>query len=105
MDIDETPQPGELPEPYVVRLAKSKAEAALSFAREDMIVLAADTIVADGVELLGKPDGPEAARSMLRRLRGREHQVCTAIALIPPDRKTVLTDLCVSQVPMRSYND
>jgi len=105
-DIDETPLPGEAPEPYVLRLAGSKALAALSYAQEDQTVLAADTIVADGDTLLGKPASAEEATGMLRQLRGRSHRVCTAIALIfPENRNRVQRSICVSQVPMRLYSD
>ena len=48
---------------------------------EDEIVLAADTLVVADDEVLGKPAHSDAARSMLRRLRGRAHQVLTGVAL------------------------
>ncbi len=73
-DIDESPLAGEHPYRYVCRLARQKAEAAHSHARPNEWVLAADTIVADGEELLGKPLDNEDARRMLRQLRGRVHQ-------------------------------
>jgi MAF protein len=105
-DIDESPLPGEAPEPYVMRLAGSKALAALPNAKDGQTVLAADTIVADGDALLGKPASADEAAAMLRQLRGRSHRVCTAIALIlPENRGKVHRSLCVSQVPMRNYTD
>ncbi len=79
VDIDETPRTGELPEPYVWRLAESKARAGRTDERE--IVLAADTIVALGDELLGKPSDEADARRMLRQLSAREHQVLTGVAV------------------------
>jgi len=105
VDIDETPLPGEAPQPYVCRLAETKALAARGLARDHMFVLAADTIVADGDALLGKPSGPEEARKMLRALRGRVHMVWTALAVVPPGAENAVLDLCVSQVPMRNYSD
>jgi len=105
VDIDETPLSGEAPEPYVCRLAETKALAARGLAEGDTFILAADTIVADGDTLLGKPSGPDEAREMLRTLRGRVHRVCTALAVIPPGAENALLDLCVSQVPMRDYSD
>ena len=46
------------------------------------VVLGADTVVVvDGV-VLGKPSGPEEARGMLVRLRGRWHEVITGVAVV-----------------------
>ncbi len=78
-EIDETPERGELPRAYCRRIAAAKAEAVPAAAGE--IVLAADTTVALGRRILGKPaDAADAAR-MLRLLSGRRHRVITAIAL------------------------
>lgn len=103
--IDETPLTDELPVPYVMRLARSKALAAVHLNKNGKIILAADTIVADGTTLLGKPEDEDAAREMLRRLRGRTHTVCTALTVVSPQADQIVTDCCVSQVPMRSYTD
>ena len=105
VDIDETPLPGEAPQPYVCRLAETKALAARGLAQKNELVLAADTIVADGDTLLGKPAGPDEAGQMLRALRGRVHRVCTALAVLPPGAESAVVDLCVSQVPMRKYSE
>ena len=103
--IDESPVAGEPPAEYVVRLAVSKARWAARFAgRRGQRILAADTIVADGLKLLGKPSDFRQAVAMLEQLRGHVHQVYTAIALLEPASDTLLTDLCASQVPMRSYS-
>jgi len=121
-DVDETPVSGEDPAAYVLRLAEAKARASADWitARQGIpspgIVLAADTAVVDpgpsaggGPAILGKPSGPKEAVHMLRRLRGRAHQVYTAAAGLRLDGDastwTVLTDLCVSHVPMRAYSD
>ncbi|HXU47382.1 MAG TPA: Maf family protein, partial [Thermoanaerobaculia bacterium] len=77
-DLDETPLPGEAPEPYVLRLARAKAAAAV---RPGELALAADTVVVLGGELLGKPTDPEDAERMLAKIAGREHQVYTGVAL------------------------
>lgn len=98
-DIDESPRAGEQPQPYVLRLAESKARAATASG----LVLAADTIVADGAELLGKPVDAADARRMLLALRGRVHQVHTALALFDPRSGALITELCSSSVPMRAY--
>lgn len=104
-DIDESPLPGELPQPYVLRLAEGKARAVGACQPPDCLVLAADTIVADGDELLGKPANAADARRMLSALRGRVHQVHTALALFDPAGGVLTTELCSSQVPMRDYSD
>lgn len=103
MDVDESRQVNESPSQYVLRVAQAKAQAAHAAASEQ-IILAADTTVADGEQTLGKPSNPQEARAMLRQLRGRSHQVHTGLVLVLPDGRR-LTDLCVSQVPMRAYTD
>ncbi len=105
MDVDESRLPGEHPADHVLRLAQSKAQAAARHARPDDLVIGSDTIVVDGEAILGKPSGPQEARAMLTRLRGREHQVFTALAVISPASGRVETDLCITQVPMRTYSD
>jgi len=80
VNIDETPRHGELPADYARRLAAEKVALAVTRHRADRLVLAADTVVALGEEILGKPaDAADAAR-MLRRLSGRLHEVHTAVA-------------------------
>jgi MAF protein len=104
-ETDESRLPGEAPGTYVLRLAESKARACVATAFADQIVLAADTAVVDGEDILGKPkDMAEAAR-MLRRLRGHSHQVYTGIAVLRLSDGTLVTDLCVTDVPMRNYSD
>jgi MAF protein len=104
-DLDESPLPGEPPAEYVRRLAHSKALAAAAQALPAEIVLAADTTVADGSQILGKPRHAAEARDMLLQLRGRTHQVLTAIAMLDPHRAVLEMDLCISSVPMRNYSD
>ena len=78
-DIDETEGENELPEDYVVRLAKEKALAVAEHYPEAIVLGADTTVVCDG-EILGKPTDAEDAKRMLRRLSGRTHQVLTGIA-------------------------
>lgn len=80
-DVDESLLPGEAPEPYARRLALAKARAVAEAAGSGL-VLGADTIVVDGDDILGKPADADAARALLRRLRGRRHVVITALALV-----------------------
>ncbi len=80
-EVDEQPFPDEDPSALALRLARSKAEAVLEASGGDLPVLAADTVVAVGGELLAKPaDAGENAR-FLERLSGVEHQVITGHAL------------------------
>lgn len=102
-DIDETPYSNELPADYVLRLAETKARAVKADA--DQIVLAADTTVVDGTDILGKPTDSADAIAMLKRLRGHTHQVYTGIALLRQSDGLLLKDLCVTDVPMRDYSD
>ncbi len=78
-EIDETPGRGELPRAYCRRIAAAKADAVTTAPGE--IVLAADTTVALGRRILGKPADAGDAERMLRLLSGRRHRVITAIAL------------------------
>ncbi len=104
-DMDERQHLEEKPADYVLRLAEVKARVASARTRSVGPILAADTVVVDGDELLGKPESDEDARRMLRQLRGRTHQVYTALALYDPPNLRMIKDLCVTQVPMRNYND
>ena len=90
--IDESARSGEMPRALVSRLARAKAEAArdqISNDRDiaDAYVLAADTIVAAGRKILGKPQHMEEAAASLQRLSGRAHRVLTAVCLITPQDK------------------
>ena len=73
---DETVLPGEAPRDYVLRVAHQKARAV-----KGDLVLAADTSVVLGGDVLGKPEGPDDARRMLRALSGGRHEVLTAVCL------------------------
>jgi len=102
-DVDETPLPGETPAELARRLAASKAAAVLAD-RPSAIVLAADTVVSHEGQALGKPvDAADAVR-LLQGLRGRGHEVITAVCLArsghPP-----LTAASRTAVWMRSYTD
>jgi septum formation protein len=79
-DIDEAVHAGETPEAYVARLAAAKAEAGWAAAGGEP-VLAADTAVALGAELFGKPEDLNDGVRMLSALAGRTHRVLTAVAV------------------------
>jgi septum formation protein len=81
LDIDETRAAGEDAVTYVQRLARAKAEAAaLRYPAANIV--AADTVVVIGEQILGKPRDNEDARGMLRKLSGQWHQVLTGVAFI-----------------------
>jgi MAF protein len=104
-EVDESQIPGEPPEAFVLRLAKTKAHACATSTSEDIIILAADTVVVDRNTILGKPKDTAEAREMLLRLRGRTHQVYTGIAVLKKTAGYLGMDLCVTDVPMRLYSD
>ncbi len=79
-DVDETPAAGEGPAELVGRLALAKV-AALAANYPDALVIAADTTVALGGELLNKPADEGENRAFITRLAGREHEVFTGHAL------------------------
>jgi septum formation protein len=88
-DIDETPKKGELPRACATRLARGKAEAALTMLRRDeelkgSYILAADTVVAVGRRILPKAELLDEAAQCLRLLSGRNHRVHTAVCLVTP---------------------
>ncbi len=84
VDVDETPHGGETPARYALRLAEEKARALWERLPpgERKPVLAADTTVALGDEILGKPMDRDDATRILGRLSGRDHEVHTAVALL-----------------------
>jgi septum formation protein len=104
-EIDETHPAGEAPDDYVRRLASGKARAAGSLAQPGELILGADTTVADGPQVLGKPCDVNEAASMLRQLRGRVHIVYTAICLFDPHSGQLEETVCATRVPMRAYDD
>ena len=83
-DIDETPHKVELPRPYCARMAREKVAAVPAGA--DDIVLCADTTVALGRRILGKPEDEAEAEAFLRLMSGRRHRVVTAVAVKRGDK-------------------
>lgn len=100
-EIDEDPKKGELPRPYCARVAREKAFAVQGGG--DDIILTADTTVALGRRILGKPRDAGQAAEFLTALGGRRHQVITAIAVRRGDR--IWTRESVSAVKMKRLSD
>jgi septum formation protein len=89
MDLDETPKRAEHPRSLARRLCGEKAEAAHAAVKSDpqwagSYILGADTVVAVGRRIAGKPEYLEEASSFLHLLSGRSHWVYTGICLITP---------------------
>jgi len=107
--VDESALPGEAPTAYALRLAEAKARATLLGAEPDgtdhRVVVGADTIVILDGEVLGKPRDDEEARRFLRRLRGRAHDVVTAVAVVDAATGRMATGFERTRVWMRAYGD
>jgi septum formation protein len=102
-EIDEVPLPRELPAAHVLRLAAAKAEAVRP-RHPDAFILAADTVVAVGRRILGKPADETQARAFLNLLSGRRHRIYGGVAVIAPDGRTA-TRRVVSQVTFKRLSD
>jgi septum formation protein len=129
--VNESVHAGEPPAEYVLRLARAKARAASALLETpvspDTLIVAADTTVVDNLvagglggsnpdpntsaatsgqgEILGKPADAREAEAMLRRLRGRAHQVYTGLAVFRPAERTLRSRVVVTDVPMRDFSD
>lgn len=100
-DIDETPLKAELPRPYCNRVTAQKVAAVE--AGPDDIVLCADTTVALGRRIMGKPDDAAQAAAFLWKLSGRRHRVITSVAVKRGDR--VWQKDVVSSVRMKAMSN
>jgi septum formation protein len=85
-EVDEAATPRERPEALARRLARTKAEAVASGHR-GAFVLGADTVVALGRRVLGKPADAREAEAFLKALSGRRHRVVGAICIVDPKGK------------------
>ena len=109
VEIDESPERGELPRTLAVRLAREKAEASIVRVRnkpeiKDAYVLAADTVVAVGRRILPKPEMLEEAAACLRLLSGRTHRVYTGVCLVTP-RDALRTRLVETRVRFKRLSN
>lgn len=100
-DIDETPLKGELPKDYCSRIAREKVAAVQADA--DDIVLCADTTVALGRRIMGKPVDAGEAAEFLIALGGRRHRIITSVAVKRGDQ--VWQRDVVSQAKMKRLSD
>ena len=88
-EIDETPEPNEVPRAFVERMAKEKA-AAISVSSDTMLI-AADTIVVQENMILGKPKDEEEAFSMLSNLSDCAHEVVTGVCMKKGERTSLFS--------------
>lgn len=102
VEIAEDAGPSKDPQIVARRLARAKAEAG-RLADEHAPILAADTVVALGGRIFGKPGDAGEAREMLRTLRGRTHDVVSAVAVAPLGRRSVIVRHPLTEVTMREY--
>jgi nucleoside triphosphate pyrophosphatase len=102
-EVDETLDEG-LIGGAVARLALRKARVVAGRVGVG-VVLAADTVVVIDGLVLGKPSGVEEARGMLGRLRGREHEVITGVAVVDTATERFASTTAVSRVLMADYSD
>jgi septum formation protein len=107
-DVDESIHVAEPPDTLVARLAREKAQA-VQLQYPSAYIVGADTVVVCEEEILGKPASNEDARSMLRKLSGRTHQVLTGVCLIYLDSSFVecattdVTFRCLSDSEIEDY--
>lgn len=102
VDIDETPFQNESPENYVQRLALEKASACRQKFNPNLPILAADTSVVLGNQIMGKPQNETDAFTMLSQLSGKTHYVFTAIALLGNNQNIVIS---TTEVTFKTLTD
>lgn len=105
VDVDEKNASGKSPEQKAMNAAKMKAVAAAEI-RQDAVIIAADTIVVlgDG-RILGKPEDEAEAFDMLSILQGETHTVITGLAVIHPEKGSLMTAFDRSSVTFYPMSD
>ncbi|GAB4315590.1 MAG: Maf family protein [Candidatus Sumerlaeia bacterium] len=97
---------GTLPGVLAMRLALKKAQGvAQALGDEPALVIGADTVVALGRRILGKPRDREEACMMLRALRARVHDVITGVAVVQTRPCAVYVDKALTRVRFRDFSD
>lgn len=100
-NIDESIKPGESPKDLALRLSKEKALAVAGLTH--LPIIAADTIVVVGQEILNKPDNLEHAREMIQKLSGREHLVITGYAVLC--QNNLINNLVTTKIVFRDLSE
>ncbi|MBI4596274.1 MAG: septum formation inhibitor Maf [Candidatus Tectomicrobia bacterium] len=101
--VEESRKAGESAVKYVRRLAALKAEA-VAVSHQKGLVISADTVVLLGEEILEKPANEEEARTMLYKLRGKQHRVITGLALVRKDPPFSRVSSVVTTVEFRELS-
>ena len=106
VDTEEIIDPGLSLEDNITRIALVKAEAAAAVIAGDKrkaVILAADTVVAKGNQILGKPSGFDEAFNMLKSLQNRSHRVYTGFVLLFGEK--TYTECVVTTVEFEPMSD
>lgn len=107
--IEEKQARGESPADFVLRTAAEKAAAVAEdlpdLSDREWLIIAADTIVVDEGQILGKPADEADAEAILKRLREKTHQALSGIVVLMPGRGAVEESLVRTDVAMRDYDD
>ena len=86
--------PADLPVLDVpVYIARNKALAVMNAVTHDRVILAADTVVVLGDEIIGKPSGRADAIRILQKLSGKMHRVVTGVVLLRGDYEYCFSDI------------
>ena len=99
-DIDETARVQERPQALVRRLAVSKA-VRVGEVHAEAVVIGADTVVALGRTILGKPQDTREAERMLQMLSGTRHEIYTGVSVWSGTRGQGFVKVCVARVTFR----
>ena len=102
-DLDESVDENEDPKELVLRLAEGKARTVASKFPESYI-LGADTDVALGKKIFGKPKDQKEVTDMLQDLSGNTHQVVGGVALLDPKQNKIYAGLSVTSVTFRTLS-
>ena len=103
-NFDEDSIPRDEPKAYAKVLAREKANQ-IAAQYPDAWIIGADTIVCIDDAVLGKPRSKQNARSMLRRLSGRTHQVVTGYALVHQSQQRLITDAVKTDVRFKALTE
>lgn len=104
VDAEEVHDASLTPEELTIENARRKAAAAAAL-RPDALVIGADTLVYVDGQPLGKPRDMRDAASMLQRLSGRTHEVCTGVALAQRGGASLRTFAVISAVTFKRLSD
>lgn len=105
-NIDEVLDPQLSPREQVKTLSRQKAEATAQLSKgKGEVILAADSMVVVGDEIMGKPKDKEDAFRMLKKLSGKEHQIVTGFTLLDQETGEQITDSTETTLWFRKLDD